>query len=184
MKGKLNGRYAPYEEDKAKTLPVCYRFILGTCLDENCPYPHVNVNPRADVCSDFLAGYCPRGSACKQLHTYECQSWVRTGECNDPSCTFKHPSNVRGVRRSKSPGDKATTIIADIRSRAKTEEAKHIGQDDADRTTSSSDGEGIDNDEEEDGNSEHESHTDQSDESDAATPNRWPSPTSLMQPQR
>lgn len=91
------------EEDKAKTLPVCFRFLLGSCFDEHCPYPHVNVNPLAAVCEDFLAGYCPQGSACKLLHTYECQTWVRTGECDDPQCRFKHPRNVRGRRRLAEP---------------------------------------------------------------------------------
>lgn len=91
------------EEDKAKTLPVCFRFLLGSCFDEHCPYPHVNVNPLAAVCEDFLAGYCPQGSACKLLHTYECQTWVRTGECDDTQCRFKHPRNVRGRRRLAEP---------------------------------------------------------------------------------
>ncbi|NEJ83126.1 hypothetical protein GR268_42360 [Rhizobium leguminosarum] len=91
------------EEDKAKTLPVCFRFLLGSCFDEHCPYPHVNVNPLAAVCEDFLTGYCPQGSACKLLHTYECQTWVRTGECDDPQCRFKHPRNVRGRRRLAEP---------------------------------------------------------------------------------
>ena len=40
------------------------------------------VSSLAAVCEDFLAGYCPQGSACKRLHTYECQTWVRTGECD------------------------------------------------------------------------------------------------------
>jgi len=84
-------------QDKGKMLPVCYRFAQGRCFDENCPYPHVKVNPRAPVCEPFLDGYCPRGSACRLLHTYECQAWVHTGECNDMKCRFKHPQNVRGL---------------------------------------------------------------------------------------
>jgi hypothetical protein len=101
------------DDDKAKTLPVCFRFKLGSCFDAQCPYPHINVNPRAAVCEAFLAGYCPQGSACKLLHTYECQTWVRTGECDDPQCRFKHPRNVRGRQRT-APDESAAPSVGTL----------------------------------------------------------------------
>lgn len=38
------------------------------CTKDNCPYSHVYVNPQADVCPDFIKGYCPNGKACKLKH--------------------------------------------------------------------------------------------------------------------
>jgi len=50
-------------------MPVCSFFLRGICTNENCPYSHVNVNPKAAICLSFLKGYCPNGSLCKLKHT-------------------------------------------------------------------------------------------------------------------
>ena len=39
-------------------MPVCSYFLLGECTKDDCPYRHVNVSEDADVCQDFLKGYC------------------------------------------------------------------------------------------------------------------------------
>ena len=35
--------------------------VAGMCVVEECPYRHVNVNPKAAVCQGFLRGYCAQG---------------------------------------------------------------------------------------------------------------------------
>ena len=35
------------------------KLTLKRLAKENCPYRHVKVNEDADVCEDFLKGYCP-----------------------------------------------------------------------------------------------------------------------------
>lgn len=35
--------------------------VPGLCINENCPYRHVNVNKDASVCEGFLRGYCSDG---------------------------------------------------------------------------------------------------------------------------
>lgn len=35
--------------------------FAGLCTNVNCPYRHVNVNPKAVVCEGFLKGYCADG---------------------------------------------------------------------------------------------------------------------------
>ena len=42
-------------------MPVCQFFLRGTCSNDNCPYSHVNVSKGAEVCEDFLKGFCSRG---------------------------------------------------------------------------------------------------------------------------
>lgn len=42
-------------------MPVCQFFLRGTCSNDNCPYSHVNVSKKAEVCEDFLKGFCSRG---------------------------------------------------------------------------------------------------------------------------
>jgi len=52
-------------------MPVCSFFLRGICTHENCPYSHVNVNPKAAICPAFLKGYCPDGVACKLKHMFK-----------------------------------------------------------------------------------------------------------------
>jgi len=40
-------------------MPVCSYFLLGECTKDDCPYRHVNVNEDAEICKNFLQGYCP-----------------------------------------------------------------------------------------------------------------------------
>ena len=42
-------------------MPVCSFFLRGVCSKEDCPYLHVSVGRDAEVCPDFLKGYCTRG---------------------------------------------------------------------------------------------------------------------------
>lgn len=43
-------------------MPVCSYFLKGVCSNSNCPYSHVYVSRKAEVCTDFLKGYCPLGA--------------------------------------------------------------------------------------------------------------------------
>lgn len=49
-------------------MPACAFFLKGTCTNDACPYSHVKVNANAEVCPDFLKGYCPKGKACLLKH--------------------------------------------------------------------------------------------------------------------
>lgn len=46
-------------------MPVCSYFLKGICSNSNCPYSHVYVSRKAEVCQDFLKGYCPMGEKVK-----------------------------------------------------------------------------------------------------------------------
>uniref|UniRef100_A0A7S4U8G2 C3H1-type domain-containing protein n=2 Tax=Paramoeba aestuarina TaxID=180227 RepID=A0A7S4U8G2_9EUKA len=71
-------------------MPVCRSFLAGTCFEEDCPYSHVYVDPAADVCDDFLKGFCPHGSKCKQKHIDYCQSYRLYGFCpQGDNCKLK-----------------------------------------------------------------------------------------------
>ncbi len=60
--------------NKEKKMPVCYHFLRGMCTNDSCPYSHVYVSPEAEVCKDFLKGYCPAGSKCTLRHEYSIQT--------------------------------------------------------------------------------------------------------------
>lgn len=47
-------------------MPVCSYFLKGICNNSNCPYSHVYVSRKAEVCQDFLKGYCPMGEKVKK----------------------------------------------------------------------------------------------------------------------
>lgn len=42
-------------------MPVCSFFLKGICNNSECPYSHVYVSRKAEVCEDFVKGYCPQG---------------------------------------------------------------------------------------------------------------------------
>lgn len=42
-------------------MPVCSFFLRGVCTRDNCPYLHVSVGPDAELCGEFIKGYCPLG---------------------------------------------------------------------------------------------------------------------------
>lgn len=64
-------------------MPVCTFFEQGLCTNDNCPYSHVRVNPNADLCPDFLKGYCKAGKACKLRHEMVGKKRKRDGKGDD-----------------------------------------------------------------------------------------------------
>ena len=43
-------------------------FVQGSCSTQDCPYLHVNLDQNAEVCRDFLDGYCAKGKSCAKKH--------------------------------------------------------------------------------------------------------------------
>lgn len=41
-------------------MPTCKYYLEGSCSRDNCPYLHVKINPKAEICRDFLEGYCQK----------------------------------------------------------------------------------------------------------------------------
>ncbi|KAL1925032.1 uncharacterized protein VTP21DRAFT_4686 [Calcarisporiella thermophila] len=77
----------------AHNTPSCLHFLRGNCTHTNCPYPHVNVNRDAPVCSPFAReGYCPLGSSCKEQHIWVCPDYAERGECSRKGCKLPHVS--------------------------------------------------------------------------------------------
>ena len=42
-------------------MPVCSYFLRGVCTKDDCPYLHVYVGENAEVCQDFVKGFCANG---------------------------------------------------------------------------------------------------------------------------
>jgi hypothetical protein len=95
-------------------MPVCYHFLRGNCTNENCPYAHVKVNRNAEVCPDFLKGYCPRGSSCKLKHTDICEEFLETGTCkNGDKCKLRHVKKKKRKADEMSNDDEEVYYVAD-----------------------------------------------------------------------
>jgi len=90
-------------ENREEKMPVCHHFLRGVCTNETCPYSHVYVDPDAEVCPDFLKGYCPKGAKCKLRHTNVCQTFLQHGICpKGKYCKLKHfSSNKRPAKKRK-----------------------------------------------------------------------------------
>ncbi|XP_028757623.1 zinc finger CCCH domain-containing protein 7-like [Neltuma alba] len=84
-------------------MPDCSYFLQGLCTNRNCPYRHVNVNPKASVCEGFLRGYCADGNECRKKHTYVCPTFQATGSCTQGSkCKLHHPQKQgKGKKRKR-----------------------------------------------------------------------------------
>ncbi|XP_030875072.1 zinc finger CCCH domain-containing protein 3, partial [Leptonychotes weddellii] len=82
-------------------MPVCSYFLKGICSNSNCPYSHVYVSRKAEVCTDFLKGYCPLGAKCKKKHTLLCPDFSRRGLCpRGAQCQLLHRGQTRLGRRA------------------------------------------------------------------------------------
>merc|ERR1711981_1216461 len=57
----------PYIHDPEK-IPTCKFYLEGICTKDPCPYRHVKVNDSAEVCPDFLKGFCPLDEKCLKRH--------------------------------------------------------------------------------------------------------------------
>ena len=45
-----------------KVCMILTNFMTGLCTNRSCAYRHVNVNPKASICGEFLKGYCADGN--------------------------------------------------------------------------------------------------------------------------
>ncbi|KAF7646813.1 hypothetical protein LDENG_00182080 [Lucifuga dentata] len=93
-------------------MPVCLYFLKGVCNNSECPYSHVYVSRKADVCQDFVKGYCPEGEKCKKKHTLVCPDFSKSGSCpRGARCKLQHrqrakraapPSTTMPAKRARS----------------------------------------------------------------------------------
>ncbi len=65
-------------------MPVCSFFLWGLCTRPVCPYLHVSVGKDADICQDFVGGFCSLGD--KVLFTGKHNNRVMW---NDPLLVYK-----------------------------------------------------------------------------------------------
>ncbi|CAD7002750.1 unnamed protein product [Ceratitis capitata] len=56
-------------------MPVC------VCVRTDCPYLHKKLSITADVCQDFLRGYCKLAEQCNKRHEFVCPEYERNGKC-------------------------------------------------------------------------------------------------------
>ena len=77
-------------------MPVCSFFLRGVCTKDNCPYVHVSVGKDAEVCQDFLRGYCPSGEQVWDvvLSRIDCVGTIMVGQAMAGLSSFQltHPT--------------------------------------------------------------------------------------------
>lgn len=98
-------------------MPTCKFFLDGMCIKDDCPYPHVKVNASAEICRDFVEGFCKRATEvswflphvrltafsfqCEKRHQYLCPDYEKYGECKRPRCSYPHGAIVGRVQFSR-----------------------------------------------------------------------------------
>mmetsp|Transcript_5328 Transcript_5328/g.7853 ORF Transcript_5328/g.7853 Transcript_5328/m.7853 type:complete len:164 (+) Transcript_5328:744-1235(+) len=88
---------------RREDMPVCKKYLAGTCFDENCPYSHVRVNSQAPICQAFLNGHCPKGEACTFKHVLwnRKQSSIKAREVKVSRLSPKRKESKVEVMREK-----------------------------------------------------------------------------------
>lgn len=82
-------------------VPACVHFVRGGCTKENCPYPHIRINPAAPVCRAFTTfGYCSKGVECKDKHVFECPDYAE-GKCSNLKCRLPHVDRAGQLRQQQ-----------------------------------------------------------------------------------
>lgn len=106
LAGTCSGECLFSHEVAPSKMPVCLYFLQGVCIQDNCPYAHVNVGKDAPVCQDFVNGFCGKGEDCTSLHTYVCAEFAQCGHCSKrDTCNLRHvavPTAGR-LRRPENP---------------------------------------------------------------------------------
>lgn len=96
-------------------MPACELFLDGRCPRGGgaCPYLHVLHAEGTPLCEPFaLRGFCAKGQACDEVHTWNCLEFVRTGECKVDNCRLRHWSQRRRERaQSDLPSGEAEEAV-------------------------------------------------------------------------
>ncbi|XP_028617130.1 putative cleavage and polyadenylation specificity factor subunit 4-like protein isoform X2 [Grammomys surdaster] len=99
-------------------MPVCYfHSKFGNCSNKECPFLHLQPDPKLQECPWYDQGFCKEGPLCKYHHVHQvlCPNYF-TGFCpKGPKCQFGHPkmssvfhpSNVK-VQPVNQPWDSTT----------------------------------------------------------------------------
>ncbi|KAF2199636.1 hypothetical protein GQ43DRAFT_442309, partial [Delitschia confertaspora ATCC 74209] len=105
--GKCTTRCFKSHTPTPHNTPPCNFFLRGFCNKEDCKFAHVKVSKDAPVCYAFgELGYCEKGSACPDLHAFECPYYSNTGACPRRNCRLPHIALSRN--RSQSEPDKGS----------------------------------------------------------------------------
>ncbi|KAG0206778.1 hypothetical protein BGX28_001851 [Mortierella sp. GBA30] len=85
----------------ANTTPACSHFQRNGCTKDNCLYPHIRINPQAQICRPFATeGWCDAGINCKDRHVWICPDFGTMAGCKK-RCGLAHLANG-GIRAKKS----------------------------------------------------------------------------------
>ncbi|KAF9105906.1 hypothetical protein BGX27_009399 [Mortierella sp. AM989] len=83
------------------TTPACSHFQRAACSKDNCPYPHIRINPQAPICRPFATeGWCETGVSCKDRHVWICPDFGTPAGCKK-KCGLAHVANG-GIRVKRS----------------------------------------------------------------------------------
>ncbi|XP_065077173.1 zinc finger CCCH domain-containing protein 3-like [Ochlerotatus camptorhynchus] len=71
-------------------MPVCHFFLEGRCTKNDCPYLHKKVSEKERICEDFLKGFCSVADKCPRRHEFICPEIDRFGVCEQANCPYPH----------------------------------------------------------------------------------------------
>jgi hypothetical protein len=113
-------------EPTPNRVPACHHFLRGNCVNSECRYAHIRVNPGAAVCRPFATlGYCPKGAECTERHVYECPDYDEKGTCTNKKCKLPHIEHA-GRKRAAA----AAAASADKRRESSNDNSNNESSDD------------------------------------------------------
>lgn len=82
-------------------MPTCKFFLAGICVRDDCPYLHKKLNAKADVCPDFVRGFCERAEECHMRHEFLCPEFSAKGACEKVRCPYPHTTVAEKQQHQK-----------------------------------------------------------------------------------
>ena len=80
---------------KPERVPHCVHYLRsGSCRNgDDCVYTHADLAEglNTKICADFSKlGWCDKGAACTERHTWECPEFAEKGKCGRKGCRLLH----------------------------------------------------------------------------------------------
>lgn len=82
-------------------MPTCKFFLAGICVRDDCPYLHKKLNAKANVCPDFVRGFCERAEECHMRHEFLCPEFTAKGACEKVRCPYPHTTVAEQQQHQK-----------------------------------------------------------------------------------
>lgn len=82
-------------------------------MREDCPYLHKKLSAKAEVCVDFLKGFCKLAEKCNKRHEFVCPDLEAKGKCDKVKCLYCKKQQM-SLNNKKEAHPRKTIVSASV----------------------------------------------------------------------